>query len=44
MYAYTYTSLQEIADEIVQKLTEKLRTNHGDDLTKLLSFLSLSGK
>ena len=34
---------EELEQEKLHKLTEKLRTNHGDDLTKLLSFLSLSG-
>ena len=33
----------EMEQEKLHKLTEKLRTSHGDDLTKLLSFLSLSG-
>ena len=29
--------------DLLHKLTEKLRTSHADDLTKLLSYLSLSG-
>ena len=33
---------EELEAEVLHKLTEKLRTGHADDLTKLLAFLSLS--